>query len=605
MPNKKNQNQKTNLDDIRHSLAHVLAAAVLELYPDAKLGVGPTIENGFYYDFDLNKSLTPQDLKKIEKRMKEIIKRGDDFKGKKLTIKAATKFFKEKKQPYKLELINDLAKYGTTVFEEIQRIKSGELKAKPVKQVTLYATGNFVDLCRGGHVKSSKELNSEALHVTKVSGAYWRGNPKNPQMQRIYAAAFETKSELEKYLKQLEEAEKRDHRKLGQQLDLFSFHDISPGSRFWHPKGMIIVKGLEKLIREELDEEEYDEISTPILVKKELWEKSGHWQHYKDMMFLVEVEKEIYGLKPMNCPESTLYYSSKIRSYKDLPLRLGEIGHLHRNELSGVMGGLFRVRQITMDDAHIFCRPDQIESEVTKLIKLTSRVYKIFGFKPKFYLSTRPEKAMGAPKLWEKAEKSLDFALKKNKIKFEVKKGEGAFYGPKVDVNIEDALGRDWQLATIQLDFQMPERFELSYMDEKGKKQQPVMIHRAIFGSFERFIGVLLEHFSGALPLWLAPIQISVIPLGAAHKKAALKFAQDLKEKNIRTMIQDENETISKKIRGAEIKKIPYMAVIGDKELKTKSVRLRTHKKGDEGMVKIAALIKKLEKEITSKALPK
>ena len=594
---------KIPIEHIHHSFAHILAAAVLELYPEAKFGIGPTIEDGFYYDFDLKINLTPKDLEKLEKKMKELIERKIKFERQQLTIEEAKKFFKKNNQPYKIELINDLAKYGTTVFEEIQKIKKHNSKVKPAKLVSLYKTGNFTDLCRGGHVDSTTELDKEAFKLTKVAGAYWRGNQDNSQMQRIYAVAFANKNELIEYLKKQEELQKRDHRKLGAQLDIFSFHDFSPGAPLWHPKGMIIFKELEKLWRVEHEKSGYQEISTPILVKKELWEKSGHWQHYQKNMFLVEIDKEIYSLKPMNCPESTYAYASQVRSYKDLPIRLSEIGHLHRNELSGVLGGLLRVRQITMDDAHIYCRPDQITSEIIGVIALIKKFYKLFGFNPIFSFSTKPLHALGDPGLWDKAEKALILALRKDKIKYNLKEEEGAFYGPKIDVQINDVLGRTWQLATIQLDFQMPERFKLVYTDKNGDKQRPVMIHRAIFGSFERFIGILLEHFGGALPLWLAPIQVAIINIAEGQLSTIQKLNKELQKNNVRTWLLDENETVGKKIRKAELQKISYMLIIGPKEKSKKTVSVRSYKNGDLGQMKEKAFINRVLKEISTKVL--
>lgn len=597
----KSDNNNIPLEHIRHSYAHILAASVLELFPQAKLGVGPVIENGFYYDFDLGeKKFTENDLLTISKRMKEIIKRGNSFEAQQLTIQQARKFFQQNGQTYKVELIDDLSKYGTTVFEEIEDIKAGKKIGSSVSMVSLYKTGNFIDLCRGGHISSSKELHPEAFQITKMAGAYWRGNQNNPQMQRIYSAAFKTPQELINYLKNQEELQKRDHRKLGAQMDLFSFHDIAPGAVFWHPKGMIIWKELETIWRKKHEENGYQETSTPLLAKKDLWERSGHWQHYRENMFIFEIDKEQYALKAMNCPESTLIYSSRIRSYKDLPIRFSEIGRVHRNELSGVLGGLLRVRQFTQDDAHIYCRPEQILEEISQVLKLIIFFCKLFGFEPTFFLSTKPDNAMGDPHLWSKAEIALEEALKKNKVEYEINRGDGAFYGPKIDVQVSDVLGRAWQLGTTQLDFQMPERFDLSYTDDTGNKQRPVMIHRAIFGSFERFIGILLEHFGGALPLWLAPVQVALLSVNSGQNKIIQKIAKELRKNNIRVALFDNNETIGKKIRTCELEKIPYMAIVGPKEMKAKSLSIRTHKNGDKGKIKQTAFIKKLLAEINS-----
>ena len=602
------------LNALRHSLAHIMALAAQNLFGKVKFGIGPAIENGFYYDFNVDTKqhelehettrINPGDLPKIEKEMKKIIKQNIPFIKEELEINEAIKLFKKIGQNYKVELLEDLKKYGTTEHEELRimnyesRITKQNIKKFKSKTITIYKTGDFIDLCRGPHVKSTGEIPSDAFKLTKIAGAYWRGDEKRPMLQRIYGVAFENKEGLNRYIKLKEEMEKRDHRALGQKLDLFSFHDFAPGAAFWHPKGMIIIKELERVWREIHDKAGYQETSTPILVKNEIFKKSGHWEHYRENMFFFENEGEIYTLKPMNCPESTYIYSSKIRSWRDLPIRLSEIGRLHRNELSGTLTGLFRVRQITMDDAHIYSRPNQILEEVTGILNLIKEFYKIFKLEPSFYFSTRPKDAMGSPKIWKKAENALEYALKKNKLKYEIKTGDGAFYGPKIDIEIKDILGREWQVSTIQLDFQMPEKFELSYIDEKGRKQRPVMIHRAIFGSFERFIGILLEHYTGALPLWLSPIQIYVIPVGSRHEKYAEFIGSKLSVAGFRVEVKNENETVSKKIREGEIQKIPYMLVVGDKEEKTKQVRVRDRQKGDIGLQTVDKFIQKIIKDI-------
>ncbi|MEK7123647.1 MAG: threonine--tRNA ligase, partial [Patescibacteria group bacterium] len=476
----KKQISAEKIGQIRHSLAHLLAMAVLEKHPEVKLGIGPVIENGFYYDFDFSKighSPSPDCLPKLEQAIKKLIKKNLKFEREEITAKKAEEIFRG--QPFKLELIKELQenKSPITIYA-INGPESHKLKNESY----------FTDLCKGPHVASAKEIDPESFKLTKIAGAYWRGDEKNPMLVRIYGVAFADKKELDDYLALQKEIEKRDHRKLGEKLDLFSFHDIAPGAPFWHPKGMIIFKELEKYWRQIHDESGYQEISTPIMVKASLFEQSGHMKHYRENMFRICAEKEgeekeeCY-LKPMNCPESTYVYRAKIRSYRDLPLRLSEIGRLHRNELSGALGGMFRVRQITMDDAHIFCRPDQIQNEIKNVLTLIKKFYKLFNLTPNFFLSTKPDEAMGDLKLWEKAESSLEHALKTNKLKYEIKPKDGAFYGPKIDIQIKDALGRDWQLATIQLDFQQPENFNLEYVDEKGVKQRPVMIHRAVFGS--------------------------------------------------------------------------------------------------------------------------
>lgn len=547
----------------RHSYAHLLAASVLEAWPEAKLGIGPVIENGFYYDFDLKHKFADEDLPKLEKKIRELIKKDLKFKKEIITFASAKKLFRN--QPYKLELIK-------------------ELSAQDGK-ISIYKTGAFLDLCAGPHVRSTKELNSESFKLTHLASAYWKGSEKNPQLQRIYGLAFETKKELDNYLKLREEISKRDHRELGKKLDLFSFQEIAPGGVFWHPKGLIIVNELKKFIRQLQKERGYLETLTPILVKKELYEISGHWEHYRENIFSLEIDEQTYTLKPMNCPESTYIYNSKIRSYKNLPLRLSEFGNLHRKERSGVLTGLFRVYGFNQDDAHIYCRPDQILQEIKSILDLIKIIHKKFDLKTNLAFATKPDKAMGDPKLWVKAEKALALALKENKLKYELRPKDGAFYGPKIDIDVEDVLGRKWTVGTIQLDFQMPERFNLEYIDEKGKKQRPVIIHRSSIGSFERFVGILLEHYAGALPFWLSPVQIVVIPIADRHQKYAETISKDLSE--YRTEIYDQNETVGKKIREAELQKIPYILIVGDKEVKNKTVSVRSREKGDLGEMKL------------------
>lgn len=569
-----------DLSKIRHSLAHILAHSIQDLYPSTKFGIGPVIENGFYYDLDLPRPLTPENLSKIEIRMKELIKQNISFEKKLISKEEAKNLFKN--QPYKLELLNEF------------------YPQKSSGKVSVYKSGDFLDLCKGSYVKSTKEIPVDAFKLSKIAGAYWRGSEKNPMLTRIYGVAFSSKKELDEYLTLEVEAEKRDHRKLGEKLDLFSFHDVAPGAAFWHPKGMIIIKELEKWWREKHESLGYLEISTPIMIKKSLFEKSGHWEHYRENIFTLEIEKEIYALKPMNCPESTYIFAHKIRSYKDLPLRLSEIGRLFRNELSGVLSGLFRVRQFTMDDAHIYLKEDQIQNETKNLLKLVEDFYKMFGFKPEFKLATRPESFMGEISLWNKAEKALAFALSQNKIKYELKPKDGAFYGPKIDIHIKDSLNRSWQMATLQLDFQLPERFNLHYIDEKGRKIRPIIIHRAVFGSFERFIGVLIEHLSGNLPFWLSPEQIWVIPISQTHKKYAQEIYRGLSSGNLRVKIKDDRETVSKKIREGEMQRIPYLLVVGDKEVKNKEVSVRSRNK-DLGTIKLNKLLEKIKKEVTQR----
>lgn len=575
-------------DNIRHSLSHLLAMAVLKKFPKAKLGIGPIIENGFYYDFLLPKSISPDDLRDFEKEMRATIKKNLPFKGKKITPREAKKMFSAgcgpafgwggKDQEFKLDLIKEYV--------------------KSKKQLTVYESGDFSDLCKGGHVKKTSEIDPDAFKLTKIASAYWRGDEKNPQLTRIYGVAFETKNELDDYIKLSEEIEKRDHRVLGERLELFMFSDVAPGAPIWLPNGMIIFRELEKLWRNIHDDAGYKEISTPILVKADLFRRSGHWDYYRENMFYFDIDKETYVLKPMNCPEATLVYSDKLRSYRDLPMRLSEIGRLHRNELSGTLGGLFRVRQLTMDDAHIFSRPDQIQEEIDGVLKLIDDFYKKFNFPAKFRLATKPKKAMGSPKLWKLAENALADAMRSKKIDFEILKGEGAFYGPKIHYDVKDALGREWTLATIQVDFQTPERFDLTYITDQGKKERPVMIHRAIFGSFERFIGVLIEHFAGALPLWLSPIQVEILSISDSSKNYAVEILHELKNKGLRVSADLRPETIGKKIREAEMRKTPYLIILGEREASQRKISVRQRGSGDKGQMTLADLTDIIKKEV-------
>lgn len=591
-----------NLHVLRHSTAHLMAAAIQQLWPEARFGVGPVVENGFYYDFEVSQRIEPSELEKIENEMRKLIKKGYIYEKQVTPLEEAITLFKKNGQLYKTELLKDLKKRGTTKLSKDEKEEFGT--ASP-KNVSVYTTGHFTDLCLGPHVKTARDINPKAFKLTKIAGAYWRGKETNPMLTRIYGTVFRTEAELTTYLKLQEEIERRDHRKLGRDLDLFHFEDVAPGAPFWHPKGMSMIRELEAFWRSIHDKEGYQETSTPIMVKKNIFVQSGHWQFFKDDLFTLEVEKETYVLKPMNCPESTRIYSAHLRSYKDLPIRLSEIGRVHRNERSGVLMGLMRVRQITQDDAHIYARPDQIQTEIIHVLKLVKMFYEIFKLSPNFYLSTKPDKAMGDPALWEKAEEALAASLKENKLSYEIKPKDGAFYGPKIDIHITDSLARSWQIATIQLDFQMPERFDLSYIDEKGTKQRPVIIHRAIFGSFERFLAILLEHTAGALPLWLAPIQVKLIPVGAAHETYLKNAIKDLEAARIRYEISLENETVGKKIRSGELQKIPYLAVAGDKEMQNKTLRIRNTRKpkGEEDLGEITPgeFIKKIVGERDTK----
>jgi len=561
------------IDTLRHSLSHILAYAVQELYPGTKFGIGPAIENGFYYDFEFENPISNEDLLRIEEKMKELISRNISFKKRKLPKLSSKRLFK--KQPYKLELINEI--------EE--------------KKVIIYESGKFIDVCKGPHIKSTKEINLDAFKLTKIAGAYWRGNEKNPMLQRIYGVAFKTKRELRNYLKIQEEVEKRDHRILGQKLELFSFdEEIGAGLPLWYPKGAILYKIIEDYLISELLKVNYQLVRSHHIGKEDLFKTSGHLDFYKDYMYSpIRIENEKYYLKPMNCPFHIKIFKSKIRSYKNLPIRFAELGTVYRYERSGVLHGLIRVRGFTQDDAHIWCTPEQLSEELTSLLKFTFKILKTFGFKNyEVFLSTRPKKYVGTIKNWKKATDSLKYALEKVKAPYQIDPGEGVFYGPKIDVKIKDSLGRAWQCTTIQVDFNLPDLFKIFYINKKGKKKRPIMIHRAILGSLERFIGLLLEHYAGALPLWLSPEQIWIIPIGSRHKKYATEINKQLTNYELRIELKSENETVSKKIRDGEIQKIPYLLVVGDKEMKNKSVRVRERGKGDTGEVKLAQFIKKI-----------
>ena len=560
---------------MRHSTAHVMAAAVLELYPQAKFGIGPTIANGFYYDFELPKNLTPQDLPKIEKKVGQIVKRNLKFEKKIINLNEAIKLFKKLDQPYKLELLKDIKTKGTTKIDTKYKISARQ-------QVTIYKLGNFVDLCRGPHVKSTRDIG--AFKLTKIAGAYWRGDEKNKMLQRIYGVAFASKEELNKFLKLQEEAEKRDHRKLGRDLDLFSIDkEVGAGLPLWHPKGAMLRQIIEDFWTKEHLKNGYQLVRTPHIGNLSLWKTSGHWQFYRENMYApIKIEEEQYLLKPMNCPFHVKIYQQALRSWRDLPFRWAELGTVYRFERSGTLHGLVRVRGFTQDDAHTFCTPGQLNQEIEKTIRFGIKMLKTFGFKDyEICLATRPKKYVGSLKVWEKATNALERALKKLKLSYQIDPQGGVFYGPKVDIKIKDSLGRSWQCTTVQVDFNMPERFKMTYIDTKGKKQRPIMIHRALLGSIERFIGVLLEHYGGALPVWLTPVQVYIAPVGKRHRSASRKLAKELEEYNLRCWADDLNETIGYKVRKAEKQKIPYILVIGDKEMSGKSlnVRIRGQKK--------------------------
>lgn len=577
------QPESDQLDRIRHTLSHLLATAVLERFPNAQPAIGPTIEHGFYYDFKVDRPFTTQDTQKFEKRMRELVKQ-------KLTMERVNASSLEQadprlaSNPFKRELFDELKKQNAAI--------------------SFYRIGKFTDLCKGGHVDNTSAIIADAFKLTKVAGAYWRGDSTKPMLQRVYGVAFATKSELDQHLQMLEEAEARDHRKLGQELDLFSFDGVAPGAVFWHPNGMVVWNELEKLLRDYLVPAGYREVQTPLMVKPELFARSGHLKHYRTNMFRVEGKGEEFYLKPMNCPESAVIFAAKAHSYRDLPVRLAEIGRIHRNELSGTLGGLFRVRQITQDDGHIYCRIDQLEKEITNVLKLSKQIYKVFGLTPSFYLSTKPDNAMGDPKRWQQAEAALVQSLKANKLAFQEKPKEGTFYAPKIDIDVTDSLGRKWQLCTIQADLVMvPSLPGVEYTDEHGHKQQPVVIHRAIFGSFERFIGIMVEHLAGRLPTWLAPVQVAIIPVGSRHVKPSAKLAKTLTESGIRVQVDAANETVGYKIRKAEKMKVPYMLVIGDKETKSTKLHVRVRGKKTISVTTKKSFVERLTKEIRGRKL--
>jgi threonyl-tRNA synthetase len=556
------------IDAMRHSAAHVMAEAVLDLFPGAKLGIGPAITDGFYYDFELPRPLTPADLEAIEARMGESIKADHPFVRKEISWEDGRALEESKGQPYKVEILDDLA-------------RKAQESGSPLPPTSLYEHGQFSDLCKGPHVESTGKIGPYRLLA--VAGAYWRGDEKRPMLQRIYGTVWETPEELEQYLFRREEAKKRDHRKLGVQLDLFSFHDVSPGSAFWHPKGQRIWRTLEGAMRELQERRGYQEVSTPIVVSERLWRQSGHWDHYAENMFIVESEGQQFSLKPMNCPESTFIYRSHLRSYRDLPLRLSEFGRLHRNERSGALSGLTRVRQFIQDDAHIYVRPDQLTAEIEALIGEVRESYGWFGLEPRFAFATRPDKAIGDPALWDLAERLIKEALDRVGGAYEIKPKDGTFYAPKIDIYIDDALGREWQMATIQIDLTMlPERFDLTYIDEAGKAVRPIAIHRAIYGSLERFIGILIEHFAGAFPLWIAPVQAVVIPIADRHFDGGRELADVLRARGLRVEVDASDNRMQNKIRLAQEQKVPYMLVLGDREIeaRTATVRRRGEEKG-------------------------
>ncbi len=550
------------IDAMRHSAAHVMAEAVLDLFPGARLGIGPAIADGFYYDFELPRPLTPDDLAAVEGRMRETVAAGHSFVRRELPFAEAHALVKAQDQPYKVEILDDLAARAAAAGD-------------PPPAASFYEHGAFSDLCKGPHVETTADIGP--FRLLSVAGAYWRGDEKRPMLQRIYGTVWEDQAQLDQFLWRREEAKKRDHRRLGVQLDLFSFHDVSPGAAFWHPKGWRLYQILLGAMRELQERRGYDEISTPPLVHQKLWEQSGHWAHYRDNMFLVQAEEQTFSLKPMNCPESSFIYRSRLRSYRDLPLRVAEYGVLHRYELSGVLSGLTRVRNFVTDDAHIFVRPDQIGAEIEGLMGEVREAYSWFGLEPRLTFGTRPDNALGDVATWEETEAVMLAELERSGLEFRVKPKDGAFYAPKIDIQITDALGREWQTATIQVDrVMLPERFDLWYVDDTGQQQRPVAIHRAIYGSLERFIGVLTEHFAGAFPLWCAPVQAVVIPIADRHVEPARELAAVLRGSRLRVEVDASDGRMQNKIRLAQEQKVPYMLVLGDREVEARTAAPRT-----------------------------
>lgn len=585
--------EETPLYRIRHSASHIMAQAVLEKFPEGKVAIGPAIEDGFYYDFELPRPLTMEDLESIEKRMRSIIQSKVEFVRKEVSADEAKKIFHD--QPYKLELIAGL--------EEGNVDEDGNpTTEKPA--MSIYSQGGFVDLCRGPHVGNSSEINSQAVKLLSVAGAYWRGDEKRPMLQRIYGTAWNKPDELKDYLWRMEEAKKRDHRKLGQELDLFSVVDeIGAGLILWHPKGGKIRKIVENFWTEEHEASGYEFVYTPHIGKSKLWETSGHLGFYKENMYSpVDIEGQQYFLKPMNCPFHIHIYKNSLRSYRDLPIRYAEEGTVYRYERSGVLHGLMRVRGFTQDDAHHFCRPDQMPDEIDFVLDFSLHILRSFGFKDiQAYLSTMPEKSVGDPERWHAAEAALEDSLKRAQVKYKLDPGGGAFYGPKIDLKISDAIGREWQLTTIQFDFNLPDRFDLTFIGEDGQPHRPYMIHRALLGSLERFFGVLIEHYAGAFPVWLSPVQAALIPIADRHVDYAKEVAAKLRQSKLRVMVDDRSERMNAKIRDAQNQKIPYMLVIGDKEMENQQVALRLRNGENLGPIPISAFIDRANEDISKK----
>ena len=568
---------EAGMDTFRHSSSHVMALAVKRLYPKVKVTIGPNIEDGFYYDFD-NLKITNHDIKKIEAEINKIIKQEIPFTRKEVSKDEALKIFKD--EPYKIEIINELPE--------------GE-------KITTYILGEFEDLCRGPHVPNSKFIG--AIKLLKLAGAYWRGDSKNKMLTRIYGISFPDKQMLKDYLEKVQEAEKRDHRKIGKQMQLYSFHDAAPGMPFFHDKGTFIWRKLVDYTIELMKKRNYELNMTPIILHGDLWRQSGHYEHYKDNMYYTNIDDNECAVKPMNCPGNILIFKDRLHSYKELPIKAGEFGLVHRHELSGVLLGLFRVRAFTQDDAHVYCTEEQIEEQVQEMIDFAHELYTTFGFEYRIELSTKPEKAMGDPKLWEIADKKLQEVLDKSGKKYKLNVGEGAFYGPKIDFHLKDAIGREWQCGTIQLDFQMPEKFDLTYDGKDGHKHRPVMLHRAMLGSVERFLGILIEHFAGKLPLWISPNQVKILPIAERHMDYGRKVAEQIKKAGLRAELDERSESTSKKVRDAQVEKYNYILVVGDKEIEAGAVNVRTRNNEVKGAVKIDEFIKQLLDEISKKEI--
>lgn len=569
---------KEGLFTLRHTASHVMAQAIQHLFPGTKFAIGPAIDDGFYYDLDSDHVFSQEDFAAIEKEMAKISKENIPLVKKVVSRGEALKFFQDKGQDYKVMLINDLPEDA---------------------QISLYEQGDFTDLCAGPHMRSTGKV--KVFKIMTVAGAYWRGDSKNKMLQRIYATAFFKKEDLDHYLFIRSEAEKRDHRKLGKQLDLFSFHDEGPGFPFFHPKGMALRNMLMDYERELFKEFGYVEIMTPVILSKQLWIQSGHWDHYKENMYFTKIDDEDYAIKPMNCPGGILYFKTQQRSYRDLPMRVGEFGLVHRHELRGALHGLFRVRCFTQDDAHIFMTQDQMKEEVIKCMAMYKKMYGVFGLEYHVELSTRPENSMGSDELWEISTNALREAIEKTGVPYQINEGDGAFYGPKLDFHVQDSLGRTWQCGTIQMDMQLPERFDVNYIGEDGEKHRAVMLHRAGYGSLERFIGILIEHFAGAFPTWIAPVQVKVIPVTEKHMDYAKSVAKTLSESNIRVELEEANETLGYKIRKAQMEKVPYMLIVGDKEEKSHTVSIRSRKDGDKDSMMVPMFIAGLMQEIKSR----